>query len=130
MKFASKANASGLYIEDTLTDDAFSGVVPFYADPPVAGRELPLETDTEVAERPEKPVSQPAGYIVGVPVPAGLYLPRFDLVKWKRTRIPWPQRKRHTEPPVMNGRHSQKTSAARCRHIPCRSSRRSYGRKV
>lgn len=81
MKAVPKVNTDGLYIEDVIADDAFSGVVPFYADPPALDQSP--ETDAEAAERPEKPEPQPAGYIVGVLVPAGLYLPRFDLAAWQ-----------------------------------------------
>lgn len=31
MKAVPKVNTDGLYTEDALVDDAFSGVVPFYA---------------------------------------------------------------------------------------------------
>lgn len=80
-KAVPKVNTDGLYIEDTLVDDAFSGVVPFYADPPALEPELPLETDSEATEEPEEETEpEIAGYIVGIPVPPGLYLPRFDLL--------------------------------------------------
>lgn len=82
MKAVPKVNIVGLYIEDTLMDDVFSGAVPFYAQEQDSGTGTPPETDSgATAEQPtEEP--QPAGYIVGVPVPAGLYLPRFDLASW------------------------------------------------
>ncbi|MDQ0722217.1 hypothetical protein QF049_003478 [Paenibacillus sp. W4I10] len=60
MKAVPKVNTEGLYIEDELVDDAFFGVVPFYAEP---------EPDI-------------AGYIVGIPVPAGLFHPHFNLEAW------------------------------------------------
>ncbi|MFM9276467.1 hypothetical protein [Paenibacillus jiagnxiensis] len=75
MKAVPKVNTNGLFIEDVIMDDSFTRVVPFYADP----ADLPAETDSE-EEQPEK---GPAGYIVGVPVPAGLYKPRFDMAAWK-----------------------------------------------
>lgn len=81
LKAVPKVNTDGLYIEDVIADDAFSGVVPFYADPPAA--ELPPETDNESAEQLEDD-PQADGYVVGVPVPAGLYLPRFDLKAWNK----------------------------------------------
>ncbi|MNO74580.1 hypothetical protein D3C76_655850 [compost metagenome] len=82
MKAVPKVNTDGLYIEDTLVDDAFSGVVPFYADPPAQEQELPPDTDsTDDPEQQEE--AEPSGYIVGVPVPQGLYHPRFDLVAWE-----------------------------------------------
>lgn len=71
MKAVPKVNTDGLYLEDTLVDDAFTGVAPFYDIPPAP--------DEHPEEEP-----QPAGYIVGVPVPAGLYLPRFDLTTWEQ----------------------------------------------
>ncbi|MGG1878252.1 hypothetical protein ABDI30_11880 [Paenibacillus cisolokensis] len=76
MKAVPKVNTDGLYIEDALVDDAFNGVVPFYAEPPVPDPALPDPDD-------EQPEPEIAGYIVGVPVPPGLYLPRFDLVAWE-----------------------------------------------
>lgn len=82
MKAVPKVNTDGLYMEDTLVDDAFSGVVPFYANPPAPDPAQPPETDTEADEQPEEE-PQPAGYIVGIPVPPGLYLPRFDLAAWE-----------------------------------------------
>ncbi|MBU5673254.1 hypothetical protein [Paenibacillus brevis] len=79
MKATPKVNTDGLYLEDTLTDNAFTGVVPFYADPI-----LPPDTDNDPEdEQPEEQEPEIAGYIVGVPVPPGLYLPRFDLEGWK-----------------------------------------------
>ncbi len=83
LKAVPKVNTDGLYIEDTLMDDAFSGVVPFYADLPALGSKQPPEADTTAEDEQPTEGPQPAGYIVGVPVPAGLYLPRFDLVAWQ-----------------------------------------------
>lgn len=84
MKAVPKVNIDGLYLEDTLVDDAFYGVVPFYADPPVKEPELPSEVDAAVMDEPEEEIEpEIAGYIVGIPVPPGLYLPRFDLVAWE-----------------------------------------------
>ncbi|MGP0583711.1 hypothetical protein [Paenibacillus timonensis] len=83
MKAVPKVNTDGLYLEDTIMDDAFTGVVPFYADPPAQGSELPPETDTEAEDEQPGEEQQPAGYIVGIPVPPGLYLPRFDLKAWQ-----------------------------------------------
>ncbi|MED4953418.1 hypothetical protein NYE69_01475 [Paenibacillus sp. FSL R5-0527] len=40
MKAAPKIGLDGLYIDDAIVDDAFSGVVPFYADPPGADQSL------------------------------------------------------------------------------------------
>lgn len=79
MKAIPKVNTEGLYLEDALVDDAFSGVVPFYAE--LAVPELPLETGT-VDEQPAKQEPEIAGYMVGLPVTPGLYLPRFDITAW------------------------------------------------
>jgi|GEM_PF-1144890 len=85
MKAVPKVNTTGLYVEDTLVDDAFSGVVPFYAEP--QGPTDPDEAEQELASEDERPEETPepeiAGYIVGVPVTPGLYRPRFDLVAWE-----------------------------------------------
>lgn len=82
MKAIPKVNTDGLYIEDTIMDDAFSGVVPFYADPPASDSDLPPEADVEAANEQTERELEIAGYIVGVPIPSGLYLPRFDLAAW------------------------------------------------
>ncbi|MNB97574.1 hypothetical protein D3C75_448040 [compost metagenome] len=82
MKAVPKVNTDGLYIEDVLVDDAFSGVVPFYAEP----EQLDLDPEGVFPETPEDEAEQEpeiAGYLVGVPVPAGLYRPRFDLEAWE-----------------------------------------------
>ncbi|MBE7897495.1 hypothetical protein G7L40_02100 [Paenibacillus polymyxa] len=74
MKSAAKVNTDGLYLEDELVDDAFSGVVPFYAQPD--------NTDQDEGAEPKKP--ELVGYTVGVPITTpGLYKPKFDLVAWK-----------------------------------------------
>ncbi|WP_201452224.1 hypothetical protein [Paenibacillus sp. USDA918EY] len=78
MKAVPKVNTDGLYIEDALVDDTFSGVVPFYADPPEPD---PMESAPEQPE--DEPEQEIAGYIVGVPVVPGLYLPKFELVAWE-----------------------------------------------
>ncbi|WP_196427147.1 hypothetical protein [Paenibacillus woosongensis] len=76
MKAVPKVGLDGLYIEDVLVDDAFSGVVPFYAIPP--------ESDASgVDVQSEEVEPEPAGYIVGVPVPPGLFRPHFDLAAWE-----------------------------------------------
>ncbi|WP_440110401.1 hypothetical protein [Paenibacillus sp. QZ-Y1] len=66
MKAVPKVNIDGLYLEDELVDGAFSGVVPFY------------NTDSE-----EETVE---GYIVGVPLPPGLFHPLFNLKLWELTQ--------------------------------------------
>lgn len=71
MRVVPKVDIDGLYIEDVIVDDSFTGVVPFYADQQVTA-------DLQPEEEP-----QPAGYIVGMSVPAGLFKPRFDLAAWE-----------------------------------------------
>lgn len=84
MKAAPKVDTDGFFIDDAIVDDAFNGVVPFYADPPAQEPGLPPETDPQAADdHPEEtPEPEVAGYIVGVPVPSGLFHPRFNLAAW------------------------------------------------
>ncbi|WP_024632916.1 MULTISPECIES: hypothetical protein [unclassified Paenibacillus] len=78
MKAVPKVNTDGLYLEDELVDDAFSGVVPFYA--PI---ELP-ELKGELPETPEEEQEPKiVGYLIGLPVPSGLFHPRFDIAGWE-----------------------------------------------
>lgn len=77
MKAIPKVNTEGLYLEDALVDDAFSGVVPFYADTPAA------EMATIADEQPAEQEPEIAGYMVGLPVTPGLYLPRFNINAWE-----------------------------------------------
>lgn len=71
MKAVPKVNIDGLYLEDTLVDDTFSGVVPFY-----------LNMEQVIHEVPNEPESTISGYIIGIPVTPGLFRPRFDLAAW------------------------------------------------
>ncbi|OBA07814.1 hypothetical protein A9P44_00225 [Paenibacillus polymyxa] len=74
MKSAAKVNKDGLYLEETLVDDAFSGVVPFYA-----------QTDSSDQGADTEPITpEIAGYIVGVPLTiTGLYKPKFNFDVWR-----------------------------------------------
>lgn len=87
MKAVPKVNIDGLYLEDTIVDDAFSGVVPFYAEiepqPPADPDEAEQVSAPEVEQPEEEAEPEIAGYIVGVPVTPGLFRPRFDLVAWE-----------------------------------------------
>lgn len=87
MKAVPKVNINGLYIEDTLVDDAFSGVVPFYASVVPTLPTDPVEAEQEPAPESEQPGETPepeiAGYIVSIAVTPGLYRPRFDLAAWE-----------------------------------------------
>ncbi|MGN7167966.1 hypothetical protein ACTHSJ_19070 [Paenibacillus cellulositrophicus] len=81
MKAVPKVNTDGLYIEDAIVDDTFSGVVPFYADPPDPDPIEEPQVDPENEEEPQEP--EIAGYIIGVPAPPRLFHPRFDLAAWE-----------------------------------------------
>lgn len=85
MKAVPKVNKDGLYLEDTLVDDTFSGVVPFYSN---MEQGIPnVLTTTEgvtkaEGESPNEPESNISGYIIGIPATPGLFRPRFDLATW------------------------------------------------
>ncbi|WP_342409819.1 hypothetical protein [Paenibacillus sp. FSL R10-2778] len=88
-KAVSKVDLNGLYIEDVEPDDSLIGVVPIYAQPepePEEAPELPGDVDPELPEEDTEPAPEPEreiiGYIVGIPLPTGLYHPRFDLATW------------------------------------------------
>lgn len=83
MKVVPKVNKNGLYLEDVIVDDTFTGVVPFYADLHMV--ELLNSTESERVE--EQPEPEVAGYIVGIPVPPGLFHPRFDLAGWEARNV-------------------------------------------
>lgn len=87
MKAVPKVNTDGLYLEDTLVDDAFSGAVPFYVPVvptlPTDPSEVEQETALENKQPEDTPELEIAGYIVGIPVIPGLYRPRFDLAAWE-----------------------------------------------
>ncbi|MDN4076628.1 hypothetical protein QYF52_01665 [Paenibacillus polymyxa] len=89
MKAVPKVNTHGLYLEDELVDDAFSGVVPFYtpSSPTLSDTNQQLDThrlaDSSSSTRDEVHSDNiPAGYTVGIQVPPGLYHPRFDIPGW------------------------------------------------
>ncbi|MBT2761777.1 hypothetical protein [Paenibacillus sp. ISL-20] len=85
MKAAPKVNIDGLYIEDTLVDDTFSGIVPFYSHTEQGTLDSLTKTQgmtTELDEPSNEPESNISGYIIGIPVTPGLYQPRFDMAAW------------------------------------------------
>ncbi|AUO05450.1 hypothetical protein NS115_06050 [Paenibacillus jamilae] len=91
MKAVPKVNTNGLYLEDELVDDTFSGIVPFYtpSSPTVSESDTNQQLDTHrFADSSSSTTdgtsseSIPAGYTVGIPVPSGLYHPRFDIQGW------------------------------------------------
>lgn len=86
MKAVPRIGLDGLYIEDVIQDDSFTGVVLIYAQPePEEAPDLPedreIEDEADVSEEPEQP-REIIGYLVGITLPNGLYHPRFDLVTW------------------------------------------------
>ncbi|MEK4428997.1 hypothetical protein MHB54_07030 [Paenibacillus sp. FSL M7-0802] len=90
MKAVAKVNTDGLYLEDELVDDAFSGVVPFYTPSSPTLSDISQQLDThQLTDNSSSTIngtsseSIPAGYTVGIiPVPPGLYHPRFDIPAW------------------------------------------------
>ncbi|ANY74537.1 hypothetical protein BBD41_19265 [Paenibacillus ihbetae] len=87
MKAVPKVNIDGLYLEDELVDDTFTGVVPFYSPVlPISNGPEHLDTVINISNAStgdELVDREPAGYIVGIPVPPGLFHPRFDLEAWR-----------------------------------------------
>ena len=79
MKIAPKINKNGLYIEDNIVDDTFSGIVPFYAPLQESRDHQQVQGISEISKEEQ---SEIAGYTVGIPVTPGLYLPKFDLEGW------------------------------------------------
>ncbi|MGM1019285.1 MAG: hypothetical protein ACQEXV_01725 [Bacillota bacterium] len=86
MKAVPKVNTDGLYLEDELVDDAFSGVVPFYTSSSLTlsdtDEQLDITADSSSAIDEADSGKNLAGYTVGIPVPPGLYHPRFDIQGW------------------------------------------------
>ncbi|KZE81471.1 hypothetical protein AV545_08240 [Paenibacillus jamilae] len=89
MKVVPKVNTDGLYLEDELVDDAFSGVVPFYTPSSATlsdtNQQLGIHQLADSSSSTTDGTSSesiPAGYTVGIPVPFGLYHPRFDIQGW------------------------------------------------
>lgn len=88
MKAVPKVNTDGLYLEDELVDDTFTGVVPFYSPvlPITTGPEQPdtFTIASNVSNGDERSSREPEGYIVGIPVPPGFFHPRFNLEAWRQ----------------------------------------------
>ncbi|QDY85862.1 hypothetical protein FQU75_22400 [Paenibacillus polymyxa] len=89
MKAVPKVNTNGLYLEDELVDDTFSGIVPFYtpSSPTLSDTNQQLDTHrfADSSSSTTDGTSSEnilAGYTVGIPVPPGLYHPRFDIQGW------------------------------------------------
>ncbi|KOR82518.1 hypothetical protein [Paenibacillus solani] len=90
MKAAPKVNTEGLYLEDALVDDTFSGIVPFYSDSKPGKPEVVLtiigDGTQSDDESPREYETNITGYIVGIPVTPGLFRPCFDLAAWSAYR--------------------------------------------
>ncbi len=91
MKVVPKVNTEGLYLEDELVDDSFSGIVPFYtiSSSTVSESDINQQLDTHRLADSSSSTTDgtsseniPAGYTVGIPVPPGLYHPHFDIQGW------------------------------------------------
>lgn len=85
MKAVPKVNTNGLYLEDTLVDDTFSGVAPFYSNMEQGTPDVLITTEGVTkaeGESPNESESNISGYIISIPVTAGLFHPRFDLAAW------------------------------------------------
>lgn len=87
MKEAYVTDLNGYYIEPTLVADHVTGVFPIQEPVPDTDELEPMEE----AEEPQEPETVLAGYTVAVPVPAGLYKPRFDLEAWKAAEAQYEQ---------------------------------------
>jgi hypothetical protein len=89
MKVVPKVNTDGLYLEDEVVDDAFSGVVPFYtpSSPTLSDTNQQLDT-YQLTDSSSSTINGTnsesilAGYTIAIPVPPGLYHPRFDIQGW------------------------------------------------
>lgn len=77
MKEALKIDQNGYLIDTTLVDDNVSGVFPLYRK-----AELPDQSMESEAEN-RQPALELIGYTVAIPVPEGLYKPRFDFAAWE-----------------------------------------------
>ncbi|WP_339267855.1 hypothetical protein MKY48_28085 [Paenibacillus sp. FSL W8-0187] len=86
MKAVPKINIDGLYLEDTLVDDTFNGVVPFYSYMEQGILDFQSRTFDDGTQPEDEPTNEPesniSGYIIGIPVTPGLFRPRFDLAAW------------------------------------------------
>lgn len=85
MKAVPKVNIDGLYLEDTLVDDTFSGVVPFYSNMKQGITDVLTTTENVTQPESESPNQfehSISGYTIGIPVTPGLFRPRFDLATW------------------------------------------------
>ncbi|CAH0122416.1 hypothetical protein PAE9249_04966 [Paenibacillus sp. CECT 9249] len=82
MKEAIITDLHGYMTDVTLVADAVSGVFPIY-DGPVEEVAEQEKNGGKSPEGPEEVDPSHIGYTVAVPVPPGLYKPRFDIEAWK-----------------------------------------------
>lgn len=76
MKEAKRIDLDGFYVEPVLVPIGAYGITPIYEKPE------PPESE-EADQEPELPEPILIGYCVAVPVPSGLFKPRYDLTTWK-----------------------------------------------
>ena len=77
MKAVPKVDLDGVFIEDVLVEDSFTGIRPVFA--------LPVTSPDEDQGEPHI-----IAYLIGYPVSPGLYKPRWDTVteKWVEALTP------------------------------------------
>ncbi|WP_054976643.1 hypothetical protein [Paenibacillus sp. A3] len=72
MKEAIIIDFNGFMIDVTLVADDATGVFPFYrTQEPLAQEDMGQQSNTKMM-----------GYVVAIPVPEGLFKPRFDIEAW------------------------------------------------
>lgn len=82
MKEAYVTDLDGYYLEPTLVADHVTGVFPIFEPVPEPDEPESMEAQ-EDPEEPQEPETVLLGYTVAVPVPPGLFKPRYDLVAWR-----------------------------------------------
>ncbi|MEC0212632.1 hypothetical protein ABEX47_13010 [Paenibacillus ehimensis] len=78
MKEAIIVDVDGYMTDVTLVADNVTGVFPYYYQP------KPSVRVKEDIEGSRQPISEIIGYVIAVPVSAGLYRPRFDFSAWEK----------------------------------------------
>ncbi|MFB6364461.1 hypothetical protein ACFCP7_10405 [Paenibacillus elgii] len=79
MKEANIIDLKGHITDATLVDDDVTGVFPLFRE-----QDKPGEGEAEQTQ----PASELIGHTVAVPVPEGLYKPRFDFAAWEQYNKP------------------------------------------
>ncbi|MCE5168538.1 XkdW family protein [Paenibacillus profundus] len=83
MKYAYITDLNGRYIEPTLVADSVTGVFD-RREPVQSNEEEPQELPQKDDEQPNEPETVHVGYMVAVPLPAGLYEPTFDVQGYRQ----------------------------------------------